>query len=642
MWLRILFLVLLVAASPVFAKEGADSWVEVKSPHFRVLSDGSEKQARHVAGQLERMRAVFHAAFPMARLDPPDPIFVIALKDRKAFQALEPEAYLAKGQLDLAGLFLRAPDKNYVLLRLDAQGEHPYATVYHEYTHLLLSDAEAWLPLWLNEGLAEFFENTDIHEKDADVGQPSRDLLLLLRQNKLLPLETLLAVDAKSPYYHEEQKASIFYAESWALVHMIEDADDKLHARTMADYVEMVSKHVDPVTAGERAFGDLPQMQKALGLYIAQISYRYMKVPVPPGVNEDSFQAAALPLSQGDAIRADFLAYDDRGKDARALLDNVLRDDPKNASAHETMGYIEFRAGNLEAARKWYEQAIALDSQSYLAHYYYAVMSMQSGAAGSAADGAAGQAGAGQAGAGQSAAAVPADQDGRIETSLQAAIKLNPRFAPAYDALATFYGKHHEKLDQAHMMNLRAMALDPSNLGFRLNSASVLQEQDRYKDAIIVLKSASGLAKTPEEAAMLDTRLKQLEEYQTQRTPAEAANKPPRSEYTGDNNARKTISLPAPKHPTEAQHGAKQTAQGVIKAVQCSDQEIEFKVEDGGKAVSLFNNNYYEVPFSASNFTPDGEIHPCTDLEGMKAKVQYFATADKTIDGQILSIEVSK
>ena len=65
------------------------------------------------------------------------------MKDKKAFQALEPEAYLAKGQLELAGLFLRAPDKNYVLLRLDAQGEHPYATVYHEYTHLLLGDAEA-------------------------------------------------------------------------------------------------------------------------------------------------------------------------------------------------------------------------------------------------------------------------------------------------------------------------------------------------------------------------------------------------------------------------------------------------------------------------------------------------------------------
>jgi hypothetical protein len=45
---------------------------------------------------------------------------VLAVKDKKDFQSLEPEAYLAKGQLELAGLFLRAPDKNCVLLRLDA------------------------------------------------------------------------------------------------------------------------------------------------------------------------------------------------------------------------------------------------------------------------------------------------------------------------------------------------------------------------------------------------------------------------------------------------------------------------------------------------------------------------------------------
>jgi len=34
----------------------------------------------------------------------------------------------------------------------------------------------------------------------------------LLRQNKLLPLATLFTVDHTSPYYHEENKGSIFYA----------------------------------------------------------------------------------------------------------------------------------------------------------------------------------------------------------------------------------------------------------------------------------------------------------------------------------------------------------------------------------------------------------------------------------------------
>jgi len=618
MWHRILPLALLLTASAVLAKEAGESWVEVRSPHFVVLTDSSEKQARHVAGQFERMREVFHTAFPKAHVDPAEPIIVIALRDKKAFQALEPEAYLAKGQLELAGLFLRAPEKNYVLLRLDAQGEHPYAVVYHEYTHLLLSDVETWLPLWLNEGLAQFFQNTEIHEKDAEAGEPSRENLMLLRQNKLIPIETLLAVDVKSPYYHEEEKGSIFYAESWALVHMLRVADETLHTQRLPAYVEMVSRHVDPVTAGERAFGDLPQLEKALEMYISRSAFLYMKITVPQDVNEASFQAKTVPLIDADAVRADFLAYNGRDKDARALLDTVLQQDPKNVSAHETMGYLEGRAGNLEAARKWYEQAVQLDSESYLAHYYYAAISMQSGAA------------------------VPPDQ---IEASLQEAIKLNPKFAPSYDALAMFYGMHHENLDEAHLMSLRAAALDPGNLGFRLNTAMVLQEQGRYRDAISVLKSSAGLAKTPEEAATVETRIKQIEEYQARHAQTEALTKQPRPEYTGESTTTttKTISLPAPKHPTEAPHGPKVTAQGVVQGVQCTDPStIELKVQEGGKAVSLYSNNYYEIPFSASNFTPQGEIHPCDDLNGMKASIQYFATADKTVDGQILSIELSK
>ena len=47
------------------------------------------------------------------------------------------------------------------------------------------------------------------------------------------------------------------------------------------------------------------------------------------------------------------------------------------------MGYLKFREGDMQAARKWYGEAVKLDSQSYLAHYYYAAMSMQSSGAGS-------------------------------------------------------------------------------------------------------------------------------------------------------------------------------------------------------------------------------------------------------------------
>ena len=271
---RLLILPFLAAFFCCHAFAAPEQWFQVRSQHFNLITDSSEKQGRQTLDQLERMRWLFHAIFPKANVDPPLPITVIATKNRKGFHLLEPEAYLAKGQLDLAGLFLHTQDKNYILLRLDGGDEHPYATIYHEYTHLQFSDAHDWMPLWLNEGFAEFFQNTDIRNKDASVGKASVEDILYLRQNSLLPLATLLKVDSNSPYYHEEQKASVFYAEAWALTHYLEVTDHEKKTYLMGNYLTLVRQHEDPVAAAEKAFGNLKQLQTSLEGYIRAGDYK--------------------------------------------------------------------------------------------------------------------------------------------------------------------------------------------------------------------------------------------------------------------------------------------------------------------------------------------------------------------------------
>jgi hypothetical protein len=167
-------LVLLLAPFSVSADSGPH-WIEVRSPHFTVLTNSSEKDGRHVASQFERMRTVFHILMPSASDDAAAPITVLALKDKASFRTLEPEAYLGKNKLELAGFFQRAADKNYVLLRLDTEGDHPYATVYHEYTHYMLRKDEGWMPLWLNEGIAEFYQKYGSGEQGRGPGATQRE-----------------------------------------------------------------------------------------------------------------------------------------------------------------------------------------------------------------------------------------------------------------------------------------------------------------------------------------------------------------------------------------------------------------------------------------------------------------------------------
>jgi predicted Zn-dependent protease len=216
--------------------------------------------------------------------------------------------------------------------------------------------------------------------------------------------------------------------------------------------------------------------------YVTQGSFVAFKRSGSTEVDDAAFKVQSLRPAQADAVRADFLAYNNRFGDARHLLEEVLREEPNNVSAHETMGYLELRQRHLDEARKWYEQAVKLDSQSYLAHYYFASISMDSGP-------------------------LTSDSEEQVENSFRTAIKLNPSFTPPYDRLAVFYGMRHRNLDEAHTLANTAVQLDPANLGYRLNAANVLLTMQRCKDSIVVTQNAMKFAKSPEEIASVNNSL---------------------------------------------------------------------------------------------------------------------------------------
>jgi hypothetical protein len=376
---RVLLLGVLVSLS-AWARDNGSGWLEVRSPHFTVITDAGVARGRHVAGQFERMRWVFQGSLPASNLDPANPIVVLAVKDKKDMEALEPVSYLAKGQVSLGGLFSRSTDKNYILVRLDVEGQHPYSFVYHEYTHLLEGRDAEWMPLWLNEGLAQFFENTDVRDKEVLLGEPSVNAMVLLQQNRMIPLPTLFQVDASSPYYHEEQKGDIFYAESWALTHYLWVQDHQDHQNRIGRYSALVSKGTDPVSAAEQAFGDLKQLQAALETYTRLGHYPiFQKSTEGEPLNEASFAANPLSIADADAIRADFLVCTARVDDARSLAEAALKDDANSAKAHEAMGRIEIAAGHHPEAKKWYAEAAALDPDSYVAQYYSGALAVMAG-----------------------------------------------------------------------------------------------------------------------------------------------------------------------------------------------------------------------------------------------------------------------
>jgi hypothetical protein len=166
----------------------------------------------------------------------------------------------------------------------------------------------------------------------------------------------------------------------------------------------------------------------------------------------------------------------------------------------------------------------------------------------------------------------------------------------------------------------------------------------RYDDAAAVLRTALNFARSPSEIEMVQSKLKQIEQIQSLGASQSAMVTAPPNGVVDVQTTEQVVDIVAPpKHPTELATGPRRTAVGVIRAVECNyPAVIDFQVETTAKPVALYSNNYFKIDLTAANFTPTASMNPCKDLDGMKAKVQYAESSDKTVDGQVISIELRK
>src|SRR6266576_3947279 len=193
-----------------------DTWTRVRSKNFLLVGNASEKEIRQVGVRLEQFREFFSKLFTKVNFSSPVPTTVIVFKSDSSYRPFKPNA-------NTAGYFQAGYDVNYITLTTETRGEqNPFSIIFHEYTHLLVNNTIGNVPLWFNEGLAEYYSSFSMsNDQKVILGNPIANHVYLLRESKMLPLRTLFQVDHHSPYYNERDKQSIFYAESWALMHYL-------------------------------------------------------------------------------------------------------------------------------------------------------------------------------------------------------------------------------------------------------------------------------------------------------------------------------------------------------------------------------------------------------------------------------------
>lgn len=437
LWLTI-FLLLVAFANPVQAK---DKWIKVQSKNFTLISNANEKSVRQVATRLEQFRHVFSKLFPNLKFTTPVPTTVVVFKDDKSFSPFNISS-------NVAGYFQASDDVNYIALSTETNGEQtPYTIIFHEYVHLMVNNNMSDnVPVWFNEGLATYYSTFEI-EDDTKItlGKIKNSYLYLLSQERMLPLRTLLTVDHNSPHYNEADKTGIFYAQSWLLMHyLIQNEGGK-----RLPYFSKFMAGLKSGMALDKAFQDafqmpVEQMEKELQQYARKPEFM---TSVLTSKTKLLFDAE---MTSGEISEADSQAYlgdllvHIRAVSADKYLKKAIELNPNHAMAHASLGMFYARQANFAEARKYLEKAVAVDSQNYLAYYYYAqAISFQNMKQGYV------------------TTTFSSDELKAMRSSLKKAIELSPTFPDSYRLLAFVNLVAQEQIDESIDLLKRAIAISP-------------------------------------------------------------------------------------------------------------------------------------------------------------------------------------
>ena len=350
---RLLFLL------PVCAwAAGPEPWLKITSANFELFTTGSERSGRDLIRHFEQVRSFFVQAFGGA-ISSARPARIVAFRNEKEFAPYRPNEF--------ASAFYQ-PGELHDFILMSNGGAENYPVAVHEYTHLMVHQAGQKFPAWFNEGLADLFSSLQPMGNRIKVGQDLPGRVHTLNQERWIPLRTLLEVDHSSPYYNERSRAGIFYAESWALVHMLYLGPEyRPHLKDLAAAL----KEDDPEAMFHKAYGkSVADVESDLHVYLKPDTIKVMvfDLQLPKSVETPQIETGAgLPAQ---LALAELLSnYRGRTGQARAAYESLARENPQRWEVEAGWGEFSWHERKLDEAARHFARAVELggqDPQLYL------------------------------------------------------------------------------------------------------------------------------------------------------------------------------------------------------------------------------------------------------------------------------------
>jgi tetratricopeptide (TPR) repeat protein len=609
------------ALAPAVQAKG--EWVRLGSDNFELVGNADRKQLREIASKLEQFRASFTQLLPNLHCTRQVPTTIMVFNSMRGYGPFRPS--------NSAGHFVPGPDANFIVLTTElGSTQDAYSVIFHEYTHLLLNHSD-WrdIPTWLNEGLAEYYSTFATSGQDrVMVGAQIPAHLYHLRHEPMLPLELLFAVDNKSPYYNEQNKQSIFYAQAWLLVHYLMQTGGGARRTELLRFVDSLLAGTTVEPAFQAAFGmRLGEMQTLLTTYAQTID---------PNRPTDSFrnQLASSknypfePLGEAEvtAYQGD-LALHMHLTDAKSYLERSLQLDPTQPRALAALGLWYSDAGEFTRARPLLERAVAAGADNFYVNFRYAEAWLRESEADPLC-----------------LTGIPAERIARMRASLKTAIAANPDHFDSYRLLAYVSLLNDQDLDETSSMLEQVLARAPDRFELSFMLGQLYLRKHRLAQARAVLELVTEKGGTAElrdraQQVLIVVAQAEADERRPVEKAAEQAVVPVSTGETDDRGepARAVLALRPIKD-------GELRVRGSLTQIECAGgRSVVLVVRAGERTYRLIGANLNEIRFAT--FTSDqasGANISCGPLNATNTVLATYrpATAGaRRIDGDAIAIE---
>ena len=345
------FMLLVAATSPASAE-----WRRLESPNFVVVGDVPARTLHDVAMEFEGFREALTRVLTERPTASPIPTVIVVFPNEKTFIPFKP---LPQGKpVSTSGMFVARPDINYVAVVADGKSE-PMRAVFHEYAHVVIGNTTRNVPLWVAEGLAEYYSTYALGKngRDGVHGQTLSHHLRRIQNTPLLKMEELVALDRTSPLYNEKERRSTLYAQSWTLIHRMLRAEPS-RTKELGSYIDRVSGGMSPLGAWQQIFAavDVPReleeyaRRQSLLTATHTLSEKVAKLDTPD---------TPVGVADAEAFLTEYLLHMGRYDEAATRLTGAFKLDPASVRLKVLSAQLDVARGEHKKAN---EQLLAVDA----------------------------------------------------------------------------------------------------------------------------------------------------------------------------------------------------------------------------------------------------------------------------------------